>query len=58
MCIALNCDVIMRAVCLHFVIICGESLIMLRRQRRQFATKKVERERDEQEVTVGNTVRT
>ena len=43
MCIALNCDVIMRAVCLHFVIICGESLIM---RRRQFAaTKKVERAR-------------
>ena len=29
-CIALSSDVVMRAVCLHFVIICGESLIMRR----------------------------
>ena len=51
-CIALSSDVVMRAVCLHFVIICGESLIMRRcgevaRRRRHFAKKKVERARSD-----------
>ena len=51
-CIALSSDVVMRAVCLHFVIICGESLIM--RRGGGGGGTSPQRKWSEQEVTVGN----
>ena len=55
-CIALSSDVVMRAVCLHFVIICGESLIMRRcgEAAESGGGTSPQRKWSEQEVTVGN----